>query len=45
MECENCHQVSDWIGDESDWKSVNDGATVVRGLYECENCGHRQRMQ
>ncbi|WP_161972939.1 hypothetical protein [Halostella pelagica] len=43
MECEHCEQVSDWIGDQSEWTAINDGAPVTHGLYECERCGHRQR--
>jgi len=44
MECEHCDQVSDWIGDKSDWRAINDDIPVTRGLYECEKCGHRQRV-
>lgn len=49
MECEHCGQVSDWIGDQSDWEGVagasSGGAVVTRGLYECQECGHRQHAR
>lgn len=41
MRCQHCGQQSDWVGDRSDWQSVN-GRTATRGLYECAVCGNRQ---
>jgi DNA-directed RNA polymerase subunit RPC12/RpoP len=44
MDCQRCGQRSDWIGTESNWTAVHERTTVHR-LYECNDCGHRQRTR
>jgi len=44
MRCERCGQVSDDIGEESDWQTVGSGAAVLT-LHECTECGHRQQLR
>jgi hypothetical protein len=44
MRCETCGQTSDYIGGDSDWKSIGDGA-AIHALYECLSCGHHQRTR
>jgi len=44
MECKECGQTGDWVGDESDWSRAGSGAAVV-ALLECEVCGNRQRAR
>ncbi|SEO29672.1 hypothetical protein SAMN04487948_101595 [Halogranum amylolyticum] len=39
MQCQECGQVGDWIGETSEWTAVG-GST--RSLFECENCGNTQ---
>jgi len=43
MKCEECGQRSDWIGEDSQWQPIND-APVMLKMYECVDCGHRQRI-
>lgn len=43
MKCEGCGQQSDWIGTDSRWKPVNDEPVMLK-MYECEDCGYRQRV-
>lgn len=42
MRCEECGQVSDWIGTESDWTAVGSGGATYP-LFQCEVCGYQQR--
>jgi len=42
MQCNDCGQHDDWLGDDTDWEPVT-GSVAVRELYECTVCGHRQR--
>ena len=44
MQCKRCDQVSDWIGEESRWRPVA-GADATHAMYECEECGHHQRVR
>jgi hypothetical protein len=44
MECENCGQTGDWVGEDSEWSDAGSGLAVV-GLKECEVCGHKQRAR
>jgi ribosomal protein S27E len=44
MRCEDCGQVSDWVGDGSDWHRVG-GANATRPLVECEDCGNTQHAR
>mgnify|MGYP006296575109 CR=1 FL=1 len=43
MKCEGCGQRSDWIGADSRWEAVNDEPVMMK-LYECDVCGHLQRV-
>lgn len=45
MECTECNQRSDWIGEDSNWTPVNSVGTGVFRIYECEVCGNRQRIR
>jgi uncharacterized Zn finger protein len=40
MQCHNCGQTSDWIGDGSAWSPISSGAR--HPLYRCEACGNQQ---
>ena len=39
MQCQQCGQISDWIGEASEWTAVGGSA---HSLFECENCGNTQ---
>lgn len=39
MQCQQCGQVSDWIGKTSGWTAVGQSA---HSLFECESCGNTQ---
>ncbi|EJN59400.1 hypothetical protein [Halogranum rubrum] len=38
MQCQQCGQVGDWIGESSEWTAVGQSAS----LFECESCGNTQ---
>lgn len=45
MRCEDCANVSDWVGGEADWSRVTDAQTGHRPLVECDVCGNRQHVR
>jgi hypothetical protein len=44
MRCEGCGQISDWIGEDSDWRRLSTVSTT-RPMLECTECGNHQRAR